>query len=56
MAKYAPTLWILGGLLLMLPSILGKDGPGLVPIGIVFIVIGIATKKKNAERSNTQGS
>ena len=49
MNKYVPTLWILGGVLLMLPSILGNDRSELIPIGIVFMVIGIASKKKNAE-------
>ncbi|MGJ8687942.1 MAG: hypothetical protein ACSHXZ_00350 [Gammaproteobacteria bacterium] len=44
--KYAPTLWIVGGILLMLPSIFGNDRSGLIPVGIVFIVIGIATKVK----------
>lgn len=56
MAKYAPALWILGGLLLMLPSILGNERPELVPIGIIFMVVGIATKNKNTEPSNTEGS
>jgi len=47
--KYVPHLWILGGFLLMLPSILGRDRAELVPIGIVFMVIGIASIKKEPE-------
>ncbi len=47
MNKYVPFLWILGGVLLMLPSILGNDRSELIPVGIVFIVIGIASKKKD---------
>ncbi|MFT6680857.1 MAG: hypothetical protein ACJAQ8_001162 [Haliea salexigens] len=54
MNKYAPALWILGGVLLMLPSILGNDRTELIPIGIVFMVIGIASKKKNAESSDSK--
>ncbi len=49
--KYAPQLWILGGFLLMLPSILGNDRTELVPIGIVFMVIGITSIKKKAEQA-----
>jgi|GEM_PF-3308882 len=33
----------------MLPSIFGNDRTELIPIGIVFIVVGIATKTKNTE-------
>jgi len=44
LSKYATPLWLLGGILLMLPGILGNDRTELVSIGIVFIVIGIATR------------
>ena len=33
----------------MLPSILGNDRTELVPVGIVFMVIGIASIKKKPE-------
>lgn len=54
MNKHVPTLWILGGVLLMLPSILGNDRSELIPIGIVFMVIGIASKKKNSESDDSK--
>ena len=54
LTRYVPQLWILGGILLMLPSILGDGRAGLVPIGIVFIVIGIASRKKPAGSSNPE--
>jgi hypothetical protein len=44
--KYVPALWILGGVLLMLLSIIGNDRSELIPIGIVFMVVGITSNKK----------
>ena len=52
MSKYTPQLWILGGVLLMLPSIFGNDRTELIPIGIVFIIVGISTKLKSKDSSN----
>ena len=49
LSKYTPLLWILGGVLLMLPSIFGNDRSELVPIGIVFIIIGITLKAKSKD-------
>ena len=49
MSKYTPQLWILGGVLLMLPSIFGNDRSELIPIGIVFIVVGITTKARSKD-------
>ena len=54
MNKYVPVLWILGGVLLMLPSILGNDRSELIPIGIVFIVVGIASKKKSTKSIDSE--
>ena len=51
MNKSIPTLWIVGGVLFMLPSLLGNDRAELVPIGIVFIIVGIATKKNSEKLS-----
>lgn len=31
----------------MLPSILGNDRTELIPVGIVFIIVGIASRKKD---------
>ncbi len=47
MTKYAPALWIVAGLLFMLPSILGNGREELIPIGIAFFAIGIATRQKH---------
>jgi len=47
--KYVPQLWILGGFLMILPSILGNDRAELIPIGIVFMVIGIISIKEKAK-------
>jgi len=44
--KYAPTLWIVGGMLLMLPSLVGNGRSELIPVGIVFVIIGISQKMK----------
>ena len=49
MKKLAAPLWVLGGFLLMLPSMLGHGRTELVPIGIVFLVVGITTSMKDRE-------
>ena len=40
----------------MLPSILGNDRTELIPIGIVFMVIGIASKRKMQNRLTPRSS
>ena len=45
--RYAPILWILAGVLFLLPSIFGssKNG-GSIGVGIMFIIFGIVFAKK----------
>ncbi|MFT7472670.1 MAG: hypothetical protein ACI8XU_002573 [Kiritimatiellia bacterium] len=38
----------------MLPSILGNDRSELIPIGIVFMVVGITSKKKKADSIDSE--
>ena len=52
MKKHTSLLWVLGGVLLMLPSIFGNDRSELIPIGIVFIVVGIASKAKSDDSTD----
>ena len=47
MKKYTASLLIVAGILFMLVSILGDGKTELVPIGIMFFVIGVATRQKN---------
>jgi len=44
--RVASPLWILGGILFMLPGILGNDRVELIPIGIALIVIGVAVGRR----------
>lgn len=48
---YLALLWIAGGILLILPSLLGDGRSGLVPVGIAFIVIGVASAAATAKDS-----
>ena len=45
--RFAPILWILAGVLFLLPSIFGssKNG-GLIGVGMMFIIFGIVFAKK----------
>ena len=45
--RYAPILWILAGVLFLLPSIFGssKNG-GSIGVGMMFIIFGIVFAKK----------
>ena len=45
--RFAPALWILAGVLFLLPSIFGlsKTGPS-IGIGMMFIIFGIVFSKK----------
>jgi len=45
--RYAPILWVLAGVLFLLPSIFGssKNG-GSIGIGMMFIIFGIVFEKK----------
>ena len=54
--KLAAPLWVLGGFLLMLPSMLGNGRTELVPIGIVFLIVGISTSMKNRESTGPSDS
>jgi len=47
----AAPLWVLGGVLFMLPSVLGNGRTELIPIGIVFLVVGISTSMKDRASS-----
>jgi len=40
----------------MLPSILGNDRSELIPIGIVFIVVGVTSKNKLLKSDNLENS
>ena len=49
--KYAGQLWILSGLIFMLPSLLGNFRGSLVALGSSFILIGLASlRKRNAKQ------
>lgn len=45
--RYAPILWMLAGVLFLLPSIFGssKNG-GAIGVGMMFIIFGIVFAKK----------
>ena len=45
--RFAPALWILAGVLFLLPGIFGssKNG-GSIGVGMMFIIIGIVFAKK----------
>jgi hypothetical protein len=46
--KYAPILWIVAGVLFMLPSLIGSsENPTSIGVGIMFIIFGIVFFKKN---------
>lgn len=45
MKMLAPLLWTVAGILMMIPSVFGDDDGNLVPIGIMFIVIGITSRE-----------
>ncbi len=53
MKKYTAHLWVLAGFLFMLPSILGNGRTELVPIGIVFLVVGITSRPKDSKPEST---
>jgi hypothetical protein len=38
----------------MLPSILGNGRTELIPIGIVFLVVGITSRSKESNSENTE--
>jgi len=45
--RYAPILWILAGVLFLLPSIFGSsNNHGSVGVGMMFIIFGIVFSKK----------
>jgi len=48
MQRITPTLWILAGVLFLLPSIFGASKNGAsIGIGMMFIIFGIVFSKKN---------
>ena len=52
--KYAPALWIVAGILCLLPSILNSSGNHTSSgVGIMFIIFGIVFFKKNKSDTNT---
>ena len=52
--KFAPILWILAGVLFLLPSILGPSiNRTSIAIGIMFIILGIAFSKKKKSDTST---
>ena len=45
--RYAPILWMLAGVLFLLPSIFGSsNNHGSVGVGMMFIIFGIVFSKK----------
>ena len=45
--RYAPALWILAGVLFLLPSIFGlSKNYGSIGVGMMFIIFGIVFSKK----------
>ena len=52
--KYTTHLWVIAGFLFFLPGMLGHDRDELIPLGIVFIVIGIASKLKESKSVNDE--
>jgi len=53
--RYAPTLWIVAGVLFLLPGIFGssKSHPS-IGVGMMFIILGIVLFRKN--KSGTEDS
>ena len=52
--RFAPTLWILAGVLFLLPSIFGASKNGAsIGVGMMFIIIGIVFAKKNQSDTST---
>ena len=46
--KYAPILWIVAGVLFMLPSLIGSsENHTSIGVGIMFIIFGIVFLRKN---------
>ena len=54
--KYAPTLWILAGVLFLLPGIFGSsNNKTSIGIGMMFIIFGIVfSKKKKSDTSDSR--
>ncbi len=50
--KYAPVLWILAGVLFLLPSIFGSANPAFIGIGMMFIILGIVFSRKTKDDSS----
>ena len=45
--RYAPILWMLAGVLFLLPSIFGSsENYGSIGVGMMFIIFGIVFSKK----------
>jgi len=45
--KFTPVLWIIAGVLFLLPGLLGSTNTTSVGIGLMFIIFGIVFAKKN---------
>jgi hypothetical protein len=46
--RYAPTLWIVAGVLFLLPSFFGSSvNPPSAGVGMMFIIFGIVFSRKN---------
>lgn len=44
LARFAPALWIIAGVLFLLPGMFGSsNNPTSIGIGIMFIIIGVVT-------------
>lgn len=52
--KFAPTLWILAGVLFLLPSIFGSSkNQTSIGVGMMFIILGIVFSKKKQSGTST---
>ncbi len=49
--KFKPVIWIISGALFMLPSLLGSTESSFLVIGILFIIFGIVSARKNTKES-----
>ena len=49
--KFTPLIWIIAGVLFVLPSLWGSGESSFLAIGIMFIIFGIVFARKNTTES-----
>ncbi len=49
MQKYAAPLWVIAGIMFMLPSVFGDANPSFIAIGMMFVIFGIVFPRKGGD-------